>query len=73
MPVSSSRGEDRARIARFQQQVPVELPLLMDYDASIAKDWMNYVYPSSYLVDHQGKIRYAYLGRLNGIQPKTSR
>ena len=36
----------------------------MDYDASIAKDWMIYVYPSSYLVDHQGKIRYAYLGAL---------
>jgi len=64
MPVSSSRGEARARIARFLQQVPVELPLLMDYDASISKDWMIYVYPSSYLVDHQGKIRYVYLGAL---------
>ena len=64
MPVSSSRSEDRARIARFMQQVAVELPLLMDYDASIAKDWMIYVYPSSYLVDHQGKIRYVYLGAL---------
>jgi hypothetical protein len=46
------------------QQVPVELLVLMDYDASISKDWMIYVYPSSYLVDHQGKIRYAYLGAL---------
>ena len=64
MPISNSRGEDRARIVRFLQQVPVELPLLMNYDASIAKDWMIYVYPSSYLVDHQGKIRYAYLGAL---------
>jgi len=36
----------------------------MDYDAGIAKDWMIYVYPSSYLVDHHGKIRYAYLGAL---------
>ena len=36
----------------------------MDYDASTSKDWMIYVYPSSYLVDHQGKIRYAYLGAL---------
>ena len=62
--VTVNVGEDRARIARFLQQVPVELPLLMDYDASIAKDWMIYVYPSSYLVDHQGKIRYAYLGAL---------
>ena len=62
--VTVNVGEDRARIARFLKQVPVELPLLMDYDARIAKDWMIYVYPSSYLVDHQGKIRYAYLGAL---------
>jgi thiol-disulfide isomerase/thioredoxin len=57
-------GEDRERVARFLKQVPVELPLLMDYDASFAKDWMIYVYPSSFLVDQRGKIRYAYLGAL---------
>jgi thiol-disulfide isomerase/thioredoxin len=62
--VTVNVGEDRERIAEFLLQVPVELPVLMDYDASISKDWMIYVYPSSYLVDHQGKIRYAYLGAL---------
>jgi len=62
--VTVNVGENRERVARFLKQVPVELPLLMDYDASISKDWMIYVYPSSYLVDHQGKIRYAYLGAL---------
>ena len=62
--VTINVGEDRERIAEFLQQVPVELPVLMDYDASTSKDWMIYVYPSSYLVDHQGKIRYAYLGAL---------
>jgi thiol-disulfide isomerase/thioredoxin len=62
--VTVNVGEDRERVAEFLQQVPVELPVLMDYDASISKDWMIYVYPSSYLVDHQGNIRYAYLGAL---------
>jgi len=62
--VTVNVGEDRERIAEFLQQVPVELPVLMDYDASTSQDWMIYVYPSSYLVDHQGKIRYAYLGAL---------
>ena len=62
--VTVNVGEDRERVAEFLQQVPVELPVLMDYDASTSKDWMIYVYPSSYLVDHQGKIRYAYLGAL---------
>jgi thiol-disulfide isomerase/thioredoxin len=62
--VTVNVGEDRERVLGFLQQVPVELPVLMDYDASTSKDWMIYVYPSSYLVDHQGKIRYAYLGAL---------
>ena len=62
--VTVNVGEDRERVRLFLQQVPVELPLLMDYDAAISKDWMIYVYPSSYLVDRQGKIRYAYLGAL---------
>jgi hypothetical protein len=51
-----------ARVGRFRQQVPVELPVLIDYDAAISKKGMVYVYPSSYLVDHQGNIGYAYLG-----------
>jgi thiol-disulfide isomerase/thioredoxin len=62
--VTVNVGEDRARVGRFLQKVSVELPVLMDYDAAISEDWMIYVYPSSYLVDHQGIIRYAYLGAL---------
>jgi thiol-disulfide isomerase/thioredoxin len=62
--VTVNVGEDRARVSQFLRQVTVELPVLMDYDGRIAKDWMIYVYPSSYLVDYQGKIRYAYLGAL---------
>ena len=62
--VTVNVGEERQRVADFLQQVAVELPVLMDYDADISKGWKIYVYPSSYLVDHQGKIRYAYLGAL---------
>lgn len=62
--VTVNVGEEATRIERFLQQVQVELPVLMDYDASISKGWMIYVYPSSYLVDRQGNIRYAYLGAM---------
>ena len=62
--VTVNVGESRERISTFLQQVPVELPVLMDYDASTSKNWMIYVFPSSYLVDYQGDIRYAYLGAL---------
>jgi thiol-disulfide isomerase/thioredoxin len=62
--VTVNVGEDQAHVSRFLQQVSVELPVLMDYDASISKRWKIYVYPSSYLVDRQGNIGYAYLGAL---------
>ena len=62
--VTVNVGESRQQVERFMQQVPVELPVLMDYDSSVSRDWKLYVYPSSYLLDRHGKIRYAYLGAL---------
>jgi thiol-disulfide isomerase/thioredoxin len=64
-------GEDRDRIGRFLARVPVELPLLMDNQGIVSAAWKVYVYPSSYLVVHQGKIRYAYLGALEWDSAET--
>jgi thiol-disulfide isomerase/thioredoxin len=64
--------EDRERISGFLQQLPVELPVLMDYDASISKDWMIHVYPSSYIWSiTRGKTVTLTLEHWNGIQQKT--
>jgi thiol-disulfide isomerase/thioredoxin len=68
--VTVNVGEERDRIAKFLERVPVELPLLLDLDSKVAKDWKIYVYPSSYLVDHDGQIRYAYLGALEWDSPE---
>ncbi len=64
-------GENRQRIDRFLQRVPIELPLLLDLDYSASRRWNIYVYPSSYLVDRQGIIRYAYLGALEWDSPEN--
>jgi thiol-disulfide isomerase/thioredoxin len=69
--VTVNVGEDRERIDKFLARVPVELPLLMDNEGIVAAAWKVYVYPSSYLVDHQGKIRYAYLGALEWDSAET--
>lgn len=58
-------------IVRYSEQVLLELPLLMDLDGKVSTDWKIYVYPSSYLVDHQGIIRYAYLGALEWDSTET--
>ena len=62
--VTVNVGEDRERVGQFLSRVPIELPLLLDRDSQAARDWKVYVYPSSYLLDHRGRIRYAYLGAL---------
>jgi len=62
--VTVNVGESRARIENFLSRVTIDLPLLLDSDSQAAKAWKIYVYPSTYLVDHRGQIRYAYLGAL---------
>ena len=57
-------------IVRFSEQVPMELPLLMDDDGKVSTDWKIYVYPSSYLVDHQGDYATLTWEHSNGIQRK---
>lgn len=68
--VTVNVGEERDRIAQFLERVPVKLPLLLDLDSKVAKDWKIYVYPSSYLVDDDSQIRYAYLGALEWDSPE---
>ena len=62
--VTVNVGESRQRIDNFLSRVPIDLPLLLDRDSETAKKWKIYVYPSTYLLDHRGRIRYAYLGAL---------
>ncbi len=62
--VTVNVAENRDRVGRFLERVPIELPLLMDLDGRAARDWNIYVYPSSFLVDREGIIRYTYLGAL---------
>ena len=71
--VTVNVGEDRERIERFLQHVPIELPLLLDTDNRASRRWNIYVYPSSYLVDRQGIIRYAFLGALEWDSPENIR
>ena len=57
-------GETKKEIAEFIKKVGLDLPILMDQDGQSVKDWRVYVYPSNFLLDRQGKIRYAYRGAL---------
>mgnify|MGYP005749050769 FL=1 len=46
-------------IAKFTQRVPVDYPIVLDQDGRISKDWGVFSFPTTFVVDRQGKVRYS--------------
>ena len=57
-------GESRKQIIEFMKKVKLELPIMLDTNGKAVKDWGVYAYPSNFLLDKNGVIRYAYRGAL---------
>ncbi len=56
--------EPRATVWRFGNLLQVDFPLLLDTDGKTAADWQVAVYPTSYLLDTDGRIRHVAYGLL---------
>ena len=55
-------GESKADIATFMQAHPLNFPVLLDETGQTAKAWKVMAYPSSFVIDKNGNIRYALFG-----------
>lgn len=55
-------GESRGRVWQFAAQMKLDLTLLLDSESAAAGDWQVEVYPSSFLVDREGRVRYVAVG-----------
>lgn len=55
-------AEDRVAIQAFLDEHPVNFPVLQDPSGSAVKTWQVFAYPSIYLIDKQGQIRFALFG-----------
>ena len=58
-------GEDPKAIAQFTQEHALNFPVLLDQQGEAVQEWKVMAYPSSYIVDKQGQIRYALFGAID--------
>ena len=57
--VSIDYRESRTALAEFTQQTPVDFPVLFDEDGLISLQWKVFSFPSSFLIDKNGRVRYS--------------
>lgn len=62
-------GEDAATFKPFLAQVKTDFPILMDRDGKALKAWKVFAFPTSYIVDAEGKIRYGLFGAVEWDDP----
>lgn len=56
--ISINYAEDKQTILSFMKKVNVEFPVLLDQDGNFAKKWNVITYPSTFIIDKEGKIKY---------------
>jgi thiol-disulfide isomerase/thioredoxin len=65
-------AEDKKTVRAFlREKVKVKFPILMDLDGQTLKRWRVFAFPTSYVIDKQGKIRLALFGAIDWMQKEV--
>jgi thiol-disulfide isomerase/thioredoxin len=64
-------GESAEEVRAFLRQVPVNFPILLDEEGSSLKPWQVFVFPTSYIIDKQGRLRFGLVGSIEWDAPDT--
>ena len=64
-------GESPDDIHAFLKQVPVNFPILLDAEGEQLKPWQVFAFPTSYIVDKQGRLRLGLFGSIEWDEAET--
>ena len=56
--ISINYAEDQKTILEFMKEINVEFPVLLDKDGEFARKWNVITYPSTFVIDKNGEIKY---------------
>jgi len=62
-------GESKQDVDKFLKQVPTALPVLLNLDGDVVKQWKVIAFPTTFIIDKQGLIVYTYFGGLEWDNP----
>ena len=66
-------AEPETRIRAFLEKMPLDFPVLLDRDTSVAKAWRARILPATFIIGPDGRIRYSHLGELDWSQDSVRR
>ncbi|MES9872818.1 MAG: TlpA disulfide reductase family protein [Candidatus Sedimenticola sp. 6PFRAG7] len=64
-------GESIQRVEAFLKKIPADFPVLLDPEGSTVQEWKIRAFPTTFLIDQGGMIRYAYFGGLEWDSPEV--
>lgn len=62
--ISVDVGQNEAQVRSFLEKVPAAFPVLLDPEGSVTEPWHIRAFPTSFLIDSRGRMRYGYFGAL---------
>jgi thiol-disulfide isomerase/thioredoxin len=68
--ISINYAEDKKTVSSFMQKVNVDFPVLLDLSGATAHRWKVITYPSTFVIDRQGKFRYGVNAALKWDAPE---
>ncbi len=63
--------EEADLVERYLEEMPLGFPVALDQEGHLARAWKAFVYPTSFLVDKAGRVRYSLNGTLEWDEPEV--